>query len=116
MEKWSLKKEQYAPGGPYEKWLKTVKTCRTRESCCPAAGYGNILVRDFPTKSFTSSVINKNFIKPSADEAACEKREIEAEKKALQDAEAKAAAEAAAKAKAKAEAEARAKAEGDTSN
>ena len=90
------KKEQYAPGGPYDKWLKTVKTCRTRESCCPAAGHGNIIVRDFPTKSFTSSVINKNFMKPSVREEACEK----AEEKAVQD---KAAAEEAARAAAEAE-------------
>ena len=67
------KKEQYEAGGPFDKWLKTVKTCRSRTECCqPVAGYGNIIVRDFATRSFTSSVINKNFMNPSGDELKCE--------------------------------------------
>ena len=44
----------------------------TRISCCQSEGYGNIIRRDFPTKSFTSSVINKNFKKPSGQQLACE--------------------------------------------
>ena len=67
-----VKKDQYAVGGAFDKWLKTVKTCRSRLSCCPTAGNGNIIVRDFPTRSFTSSVVNKNFKNPSGDELKCE--------------------------------------------
>ena len=58
-------------GGPFEKWLKSVKTCRSRTECCPPAGYGNVFVRDFVTRSFTSSVINKNYMRPTGDEVSC---------------------------------------------
>ena len=74
------KKEQYAAGGPFEKWLKGVKTCRSRSDCCPIAGYGNVIVRDFATRAFTSSVINKNFMQPSGDELKCELAKIAKEK------------------------------------
>ena len=70
------KKEQYEAGGPFDKWLSTVKTCRSRLKCCPASGYGNVIVRDFVTRSFTASVINKNFMKPTGDELKCEEDEI----------------------------------------
>ena len=75
------KKEQYKAGGPFDKWLKTVKTCRSRAKCCQRRAYGNIIVRDFATVPFTSSVINKNFMEPSGDELQCEQDEIENEKK-----------------------------------
>ena len=68
----TLIKKQYAVGGPFDKWLKTVKTCVSRLSCCLSEGYGNIIQRDFPTKSFTSAVINKNFKNPSGDQLTCE--------------------------------------------
>ena len=91
-------KEQYVAGGPFDKWLKTVKTCRSRTKCCRGRGYGNIIVRDFATVTFTSSVINKNFMRPSGDELKCEEDEIASE---LAE-KAKKEAEEAAKAKAKA--------------
>ena len=68
----TLIKEQYAVGGPFDKWLKTVKTCVTRLSCCQSEGYGNIIQRDFPTRHFTSSVVNKNFKHPTGDQLTCE--------------------------------------------
>ena len=74
------KQDQYAAGGPFEKWLKSVKTCRSRKKCCPVAGYGNVIVRDFATRAFTSSVINKNFMQPSGDELKCEQEELAKEK------------------------------------
>ena len=79
------KKEQYKAGGPFDQWLKTVKTCRSRTTCCERRrGYGNIIVRDFATVPFTSSVINKNFMGPSGDELQCELDEIEKERLAAE--------------------------------
>ena len=71
-EMMTFKKEQYAAGGPFDKWLKSVKTCRSRTKCCPGPGYGNVIVRDFATLPFTSSVINKNFMGPSGSELKCD--------------------------------------------
>ena len=76
------KKEQYATGGPFDKWLKTVKTCRSRKECCPVAGHGNVIVRDFVTRSFTSSVIQKNFMAASGYELKCLQDEVAKEEAA----------------------------------
>ena len=76
------KKEQYEAGGPFEKWLRTVKTCRSRIECCPVAGYGNIIIRDFVDRPFILNVVNKNFASPSGDELQCEIDELEKEENA----------------------------------
>ena len=54
----------------------------TRLSCCQSQGYGNIIRRDFPTKSFTSSVINKNLKKPSGQQLTCELAAAQTKKEA----------------------------------
>ena len=93
IEKWTLNSSpakpslyrwtelQYQPNGPFDKWLKTVETCRSNyESsqyanvkCCEnPSGIGNIIIRDFPTPEFGSAVINKNFIPVSGDQRECE--------------------------------------------
>ena len=78
----TLIQNQYAVGGPFDKWLKTIKTCVSRLSCCLSEGYANIIQRDFPTKSFTSAVINKNFQSPSGDQLTCELAAAQAKKEA----------------------------------
>ena len=69
-------KKQYQSGGPFDKWLEEVKTCQSFAACCPEAGYANIIIRDFPTISFVSKVINKNFDVASGDESDCEDKEF----------------------------------------
>ena len=106
-------KRQYEEDGPFDKWLKTVRTCRTRASCCGPSGFSNIIIRDFPDKGYTSNVIAKNYRETSTAggaEGTCEKF------KQKVDAAAKAAAALAAAAKAaaaKALAEKKAKEEAD---
>jgi len=73
-------KDQYRQGGPFEKWLKKVKTCKSRKECCAElSGYANIIIRDFPTVSFGIEVVNKNFNWADADELDCEQAKIQAE-------------------------------------
>ena len=62
--------------------MRTVKTCRSRIECCPVAGYGNIIVRDFVDRPFISAVVNKNFASPSGDELKCEIDELQKEEDA----------------------------------
>ena len=70
---------QYQNGGPFDEWLRTVNTCRSRLACCNStnmpAGYGNIIMRDFPTPEFGSEVVNKNFQWARGAELDCEKEE-----------------------------------------
>ena len=71
-------KDQYRQGGPFEKWLKKVKTCNSRKECCEKlSGYANIIIRDFPTVSFGVEVVNKNFNWADGDELDCEKEIIQ---------------------------------------
>ena len=71
---------QYQPNGPFDKWLKTVETCRSTVKCCEnPRGIANIIIRDFPTPEFGSAVIKKNFIPVSGDQRLCEYGEYEYE-------------------------------------
>ena len=54
-------RRQYVQNGPFDKWLRSVKTCRTTADCCGPSGFSNIIIRDFPTRAFTSNVIAKNY-------------------------------------------------------
>ena len=66
---------QYKSNGPFDNWLKTVNTCKTRFACCSKiSGLYNIIMRDFPTPEFSSSVVNKNFVSSSStsDEFKCD--------------------------------------------
>ena len=75
---------QYKNGGPFDEWLRTVNTCRTRLACCTKtimpAGYGNIIMRDFPTPEFGSEVVNKNFQSAHGAEFDCHNEELVKEK------------------------------------
>jgi len=87
-------KDQYKPGGHFDKWLRTVKTCKSRKICCKdLQGYGNIIMRDFPTAAFGAAVVDKNFNWADAVELNCEKRVLQEEfnkaSKAVDDALAK---------------------------
>ena len=66
---------QYKSNGAFDNWLKTVNTCKTRFACCSKIpGLYNIIMRDFPTPEFSSSVVNKNFVptNSNSDEFQCE--------------------------------------------
>ena len=64
---------QYQAYGPFDKWLKTVETCRTNVKCCEnPRGIGNIIMRDFPTPDFGNAVVNKNFLFATGDQRDCE--------------------------------------------
>ena len=64
---------QYQANGPFDKWLKTVETCRTNVKCCEnPRGIGNIVIRDFPTPDFGSIVVNKNFQYATRNQRKCE--------------------------------------------
>ena len=87
-------KPQYEEKGPFDNWLKKLNVCRTREKCCVSAEYtpsnfANIIIRDFPTKTFISTVIAKNYKSPQSakgSEGECEeeeyKKELEREEEA----------------------------------
>ena len=79
--------KQYEIGGPFDKWMKTLQPCRSRLTCCKnKTGLGNIVMRDFATRSFSSSLISKNFNWASGSELECEKQalaEEEAERQRL---------------------------------
>ena len=65
--------DQYKENGPFDKWLKTVETCRTNVKCCEnPRGIGNIIMRDFPTPDFGNAVVNKNFLFATGDQRDCE--------------------------------------------
>ena len=86
-------KRQYKVMGPFDKWLRSVKTCRTIEDCCGPSGFSNIIIRDFPTRAFTSNVIAKNYqlsLTASGFEGQCyrfQKQKAEAAQKAKELAE-----------------------------
>ena len=70
-------KRQYAIGGPFDKWMKTLQPCRSRLTCCEnKTGLGNIVMRDFATRSFSSSLISKNFNWASGSELECEQKAL----------------------------------------
>ena len=121
---------QYTEDGPFDKWLRDVKTCRTRTKCCGPSGFSNIIIRDFPSRAYASNVVAKNYKSSSTasgSEGQCERNAVaeeeriarekaEAEKKAREEAARKAKEEAerraaAAAAAAKAEAERKAREE-----
>ena len=84
-------KDQYKQGGHFDKWLKTVKTCKSRKQCCKGLrGYANIVIRDFPTVAFGAAVVNKNFNWADGGELDCEQaiiqNEIDEATKAVDDA------------------------------
>ena len=108
-------RRQYIEDGPFDKWLKSVRTCRTRTICCGPSGFSNIIIRDFPDRAYVSKVVGKNYrraLTASGLEGNCERKEVraEAERKAVEEA-ARKAAEAAAAAAAKAAAEKKAREE-----
>ena len=85
IEKWTIKsspprpslyrwtEDQYRANGPFDKWLKTVETCRSNVKCCEnPRGIGNIIIRDFPTPEFGAAVVNKNFLLSTGDQSKCE--------------------------------------------
>ena len=91
IEKWTLKSSplrpslycwtelQYQANGPFDKWLKTVETCRTNVKCCEnPRGIGNIIIRDFPTPDFGSAVVNKNFQSATGNQRECEDKQFAA--------------------------------------
>ena len=73
--------DQYRSNGPFDKWLKTVETCRTRLTCCSASNFGNIIMRDFPTPDFGLAVVNKNFQSARGDQFECNEREAAREER-----------------------------------
>ena len=108
-------RRQYDEDGPFDKWLKSVRTCRTRTICCGPSGFSNIIIRDFPDRAYISKVVGKNYkraLTASGLEGDCERREVAAEaaRKAAEEA-ARREAEAAAAAAAKAAAEKKAREE-----
>ena len=77
-------KKQYEENGQFDEWLKSVKTCRTRTKCCEAQKYGNIISRDFPTSTFASNVVMRNYKSASSatgSEGSCERAEVAAEER-----------------------------------
>ena len=70
---------QYTEDGPFDKWLRDVKTCRTRTKCCGPSGFSNIIIRDFPSRAYASNVVAKNYKSSSTasgSEGQCERNAV----------------------------------------